>query len=469
MKKTRINININHDTRGKSETRASLSEVQQTLPASHKSSCLTNLMSEVASKANLTAAFKAVKRNKGAPGIDNITVKQVNDNLESIIAEIASTLKDQTYRPMPVRGVKIPKANGGSRQLGIPTVIDRIVQQAIAQVLSKIYDPTFSNSSYGFRPKRSANMAVKEASKIVKEGNVWVVDMDITKFFDQVNHDILMSKLAKTIGDKALLKLIRRFLTAGLMQDGICIARDEGTPQGGPLSPLLSNIYLHDLDKELERRGHRFCRYADDCNLYVKSERAAKRVMNSITKFLKDRLKLNVNKDKSSVDKVSKRQFLGFRLLNNADVTISKASLKKIKDKIRMITKRNRGISIEAMIKELNQVVRGWFHYFKDTKSKSLMEQIDCWIRRRIRCFRIKQRKRKYSIKTLLTSMEISQTDAWAIAMSKNGWWSKSLNHIVHRAMNLEWFNKLRLFSLSLEFGKHNNKTAVCDIACTVV
>jgi len=462
-------INSNHGPKSESETVAFGSEAQPTLLATGNSLYLTNLMNEIALIDNLKLAFKAVKRNKGAPGIDNISVMEVNDKLDAILRETSQALLDGSYRPCPVRGVQIPKSNGKLRQLGIPTVIDRMVQQAIAQILTLIYDPTFSESSYGFRPKRSANMAIKQASRFVAEGSVWVVDMDIEQFFDRVNHDILMSKLAKTIGDKPLLRLIRRFLTAGLMQDGICIVRDQGAPQGGPLSPLLSNILLHDLDKELERRGHKFCRYADDCNIYVKSEAAGKRVMTSITRFLKVRLKLTVNKDKSAVNKVQNRQFLGFRILNNADITVSEASLKKIKDKIRILTKRNRGISLFALIKELNQVIRGWYHYFKDTKSSNLMKQLDSWIRRKIRCFKIKQRKRKYSIKTMLASMEISQQDAWSVACSRKGWWGKSLNYVVHRAMNLEWFNKLGLFCLSLEFGKHNSKTAVCDNACTVV
>jgi len=431
---------IYHELRGQGETSASNLEVQPNLSASPNTLYLTNLMSEVALVANLRLAFKAVKRNKGAPGIDNMSVKEVNDNLEPILNELTLKLLDGTYRPCLVRGVQIPKENGKRRQLGIPTVIDRTVQQAIVQVLTKIYDPTFSNSSFGFRPKRSANMAVKTASNYVKEGNVWVVDIDLEQFFDRVNHDILMSKLAKTIADKALLRLIRRFLTAGLMQDGICKKRDEGTPQGGPLSPLLSNILLHSLDQELERRGHKFCRYADDCNIYVKSEVAAKRVLASISIFLKDRLKLTVNKDKSAASKV-----------------------------IRSLTKRNRGVSLELVIKELNQAIRGWYHYFKDTKSKSLMTYLDAWIRRRIRCFKLKQRKRKYAIKTMLTSMAANQQDAWAIACSNVGWWRKSLNRIVHKAMNLNWFYKIGLFSLSEAFGNHISKTAVCEIARTVV
>ena len=462
-------MKTNHGSKGESETVAFKNEAQLKLLATGNNLDLTNLMSEIAHINNLKLAFKAVKRNKGAPGIDKMSVSEVTDNLKTILQKISETLLDGSYRPCPVRGVQIPKSNGKLRQLGIPTVIDRIVQQAIAQILTKIYDPTFSESSYGFRPKRSANMAIKQASKFVDEGNIWVVDMDIEQFFDRVNHDILMSKLAKVISDKPLLKLIRRFLTVGLMQDGICKVREEGTPQGGPLSPLLSNILLHELDKELERRGHKFCRYADDCNIYIKSEAAGKRVMDSITKFLKVRLKLTVNKDKSAVSKVQDRQFLGFRILNNAEITISKASRKKFKDKIRRLTKRNRGISLIMLIKELNQTLRGWYHYFKDTKSTNLMKQLDSWIRRRIRCFRIKQRKRKHSIKTFLSAMNINQQDAWSIACARKGWWGKSLNYVVHRAMNHEWFNKLGLFSLSTEFGKHNSEIAVCDNACTVV
>jgi RNA-directed DNA polymerase len=426
-------------------------------------------MREIASFANLKSAFIAVKRNKGAPGIDNMSVSEVDQNLDPILNSLRTALLDGTYRPSPVKSVVIPKANGSTRQLGIPTVIDRVVQQAIAFILGKIYDPTFSDSSYGFRPRRSANMAIKAASGYVADDRIWCVDIDIEQFFDKVNHDILMSKLAKTISDKDLLRLIRRFLTAGLMQDGLIKARAQGAPQGGPLSPLLSNILLDSLDKELEKRGHKFCRYADDCNIYVQSKAAGIRVMTNITKFLKERLKLTVNQDKSAVALVQNRQFLGFRILNNADITISKISLKKIKDKIRILTKRNRGISLTQLIKELNRVIIGWYHYFKDTRSKSLMKELDCWIRRRIRCFKIKQRKRKYSIKTMLASMGISQQNAWSIAAAKGGWWSKSLNHIVHRAMNLDWFVKIGLFSLSLAFGKHNSKTAVCDIARTVV
>lgn len=464
-----VKITINHEPRGKGRTIASKIEESIHSLAIGEPNFQANLMNKVATTANLKLAFKAVKRNKGAPGIDNATIKQIDTNLDEHLQLLHASLLDGSYRPMAVRGVKIPKKDGKLRQLGIPTVIDRMVQQAIAQVLSPIFDPTFSNSSYGFRPKRSAHDAVKAASAFVKEGRNWVVDIDLEQFFDNVNHDKLMSTLAKTIKDKALLKLIRRCLTAGLMQDGLVQARGQGTPQGGPLSPLLSNIALADLDSELERRGHKFCRYADDCNIYVQSKSAAQRVMKSITQFIQVRLKLKVNSTKSAADKVAKRQFLGFRLYNEGKIAISKASLTKFKDTIRKLSKRNRGISLNKMVLELNQVVRGWFHYFKLAEHPTILKELDCWIRRRLRCYRIKQRKRKYSIKTMLSSMGESQQESWAIATSRQGWWGKSLNQVVHRAMGLKWFKELGLFVLHENFVNHKSKTAVCDNARTVV
>ena len=462
-------INITSEPRGNGSTCASGLEMYIPSLANGNPQNQANLMNKVASLANLKLAFKAVKRNKGAPGIDNITISQIEENLNEHLNQLQTSLTDGTFRPVAVRGVAIPKKGGKLRQLGIPTVIDRVVQQAIAQVLSPIFDPTFSNSSYGFRPKRSAHDAVKAASGFVKEGRSWVVDIDLEQFFDNVNHDKLMSKLAKTITDKSLLKLIRRFLSVGLMQDGLIKARAQGTPQGGPLSPLLSNIALADLDAELERRGHKFCRYADDCNIYVKSAEAAKRVMRSISSFIKVRLKLKVNSAKSAAAQVNKRQFLGFRLYKDGKVAITKDSVVKLKDKIRKITKRNRGISLNTMVIELNRVVRGWFHYFKLSEHPTILKELDCWIRRRLRCYRIKQRKRKYSIKTMLSSMGQNQQDSWAIACSRQGWWGKSLNQVVHRAMNLEWFKKLGLFALHEHFVIHKSKTAVCDNARTVV
>lgn len=274
------------------------------------------LMEQVCQRANLNQAYKRVKDNKGAPGVDGMTVDDLREWLSTHKDELIASLLDGTYKPQPVKGVRIPKSGGGIRQLGIPTVRDRLVQQAFLQVLTPILDPLFSKSSFGFRPGRGAHDALRQAQQYVEDGRTVVVDMDLEKFFDRVNHDILMARLARHVKDKRLLRITRAFLNSGMMQDGVCMARDEGTPQGGPLSPLLANLLLDDLDKELERRGHCFCRYADDCNIYVGSTKSGERVMESMTRFLEKRLKLRVNKEKSAVDYVSNRKFLGYRLLN---------------------------------------------------------------------------------------------------------------------------------------------------------
>jgi RNA-directed DNA polymerase len=284
----------------------------------HQRALTVSLMEQVCDPKNLLRAYRRVRSNKGKPGVDGMTVHELADWLRENTAALTASLLDGTYRPQPVRGVSIPKPGGGQRQLGIPVVVDRLIQQAILQVLDPIFDPTFSNSSYGFRPGRSPHMALEQARKYVaQEGREFVVDLDLEKFFDRVNHDILMSRIARRIGDKRLLLIIRRFLQAGLMQDGVCVARDEGTPQGGPLSPLLANLLLDDLDQLLESRGHRFCRYADDCNIYVQSLTAGQRVMESVTRFLEEKLKLRVNREKSAVAPVGERKFLGHRLLLN--------------------------------------------------------------------------------------------------------------------------------------------------------
>src|SRR5271169_958926 len=308
-------------------------------------------MDQIASSANLNQAYKRVKANRGAPGVDGMTV----DDLRSWIVEnkdaLITALLEGSYQPQPVRGVQIPKPGGGMRQLGIPTVVDRLVQQAIAQVLEPLLDPTFSASSFGFRPGRGAHDALRQAREYVADGREIVVDLDLEKFFDRVNHDILMSRLARRIGDKRLLRVIRRFLQAGMMADGVCSERHEGTPQGGPMSPLLANLLLDDLDKELERRGHRFCRYADDCNIYVRSLVAGERVMASVTSFLEDRLRLKVNRQKSAVAPVGERQFLGHRLGKRGTLGIGRKSLARAKDRLREITRRNRGdCSLERMV-----------------------------------------------------------------------------------------------------------------------
>ena len=463
---------MNHALSGEGNTLTAGCEAQQDQAAVQCNLGLANnqnLMAQVASLRNLKDAFLRVKRNKGAQGVDQISIDTFATNLNERLNEMRTALLKQWYKPMAVRGVDIPKADGKTRKLGIPTVQDRIVQQAIVQVLTPIIDPTFSNSSYGFRPKRSATGAIKQAKVYVEDGRKFVVDIDLEAFFDNVNHDIMMDRCAKHIQDKQLLKLIRKFLQAGMMQDGITQAREQGTPQGGPLSPLLSNILLDDLDKELEKRGHTFCRYADDCNIYVQSYKAGKRVMNSITQFLQKRLKLKINMSKSAVDTVKHRKFLGFRIQNWGALSIAPTSLKRIKDTIRRCTKRNRSVSLERVIKDLNRALLGWFHYFKWAKASSLFISLDAWIRRRLRCFRLKQRKRKYATMTFLRKQGVCQQQCWRLATSDKGWWRKSLNPVAHQAMDKAFFERLGLISLTALYVTHLTETAVCDIARTVV
>lgn len=440
---------VRHGRMGESDTGTQRLEEQQASTTLNDNRHLTtNLMAEVCSLSNLRKAYKQVKRNKGSAGVDGMTVQDMHDYFKTHIEELREMLMLGKYRPQSVLGIKIPKPGGGERQLGIPTVIDRVVQQAIAQVLSPWYEENFSESSYGFRPKRSAHDALKRASAYVREGYVWVVDLDLEKFFDRVNHDILMSKLAKQIGDKHLLRLIRRYLQTGIMQDGWLEQRQAGTPQGSPLSPLLSNIMLDELDKELERRGHRFCRYADDCNIYVQSERSGNRVMTSITRFLEQKLRLKVNTAKSAVALVNQRKFLGYRLQKDGGLSIAPESIQRLKDKIRVQTQRNRGRKFELIIKEVNQTLRGWLNYFKLSRSKSTLSGIDSWIRRKLRCYRLKQRKKGWSIITWLMGLGILEINARKIASSGKGWWRLSRTPALHRALNKAWFKSQKLMFL---------------------
>lgn len=409
-----------------------------------------SLMAQICEPSNLNRAFKQVKRNKGAAGIDGQSIDATSAYLrESNRAEqFRQQLLSGAYQPKAVRGVKIPKADGGSRQLGIPTVLDRVVQQAVAQVLNRIFEPIFSDSSYGFRAGRSAHQALEQARGYVAAGRHWVVDIDMEKYFDTVNHDKLMHSLSKQIADKKVLKLIRLFLQAGLLQDGVLINRQRGTPQGGPLSPLLANIVLDDLDKELERRGHSFCRYADDCNIYVCSQEAGERVLKSVSAFLERKLKLTVNTKKSACAKVEERQFLGYRLTSDGRLTIAPKSRATMRKKVRQLTKRNRGISLELVIHKLSQYLRGWQQYFRLARNKSWLKDIDSWIRRRLRCYRLKQRKRRFSVATWLQSLGIKEHHAWQLAMSRKGWWNNSRNPIANHAMTNQWFKDKGLYFL---------------------
>jgi RNA-directed DNA polymerase len=429
------------------------------------------LMEQICDSVNLNQAYRQVKANKGAPGVDGITIEMVKNYIAEHKEEILQSLLDVSYKPNLVRGVQIPKPDGSKRQLGIPTVLDRVIQQAILQVLEPLFEPKFSDSSYGFRPRRGAQMALKKAKEYVQSGYIYVVDMDLEKFFDRVNHDILMERLSRHIGDKRLLKIIRRYLEAGLLQDGIKINRELGMPQGGNLSPLLSNILLDELDKELESRGHKFCRYADDCNIYVKSIKAGERVLESVTNFLSKGLKLQVNKTKSEVAQVRERKFLGYSFRNDGDLRVAPQSLEKFKKRIRELTKRNRGRSLEDIVLTLNCYLNGWISYFKLSASTSVFRNLDSWIRRRLRCYRLKQRKRTYSIYKFLVELGVSVQESWKLAKSSKGWWRLSLSPNINMAMSNEWFKALGLVNLETKVLEFRNliKTAVCDNARTVV
>ena len=363
------------------------------------------LLKRILSRENMLLALQRVEKNKGSHGVDMMPVQNLRQHIVENWISIKEAILKGTYEPMPVRRVEIPKPDGGVRLLGIPTVTDRLIQQAIAQVLSRIYDPMFSEHSYGFRPNRSAHDAVRKAKGYIRDGYRWVVDMDLEKFFDRVNHDRLMNTLAKTIKEKPLLKLIRKYLQAGVMINGVVSSTEQGTPQGGPLSPLLSNIALDELDKELEKRGHKFVRYADDCNIYVKSKRAGERTMASVQRFIEGKLRLKVNEKKSAVDRPWKRKFLGFSFTSSEEpkVRIARESIKRMKKKVREITSRKMPYPMEYRIEKLNQYLIGWCGYFALADTKSIFGKLDSWIRRRLRmCLWKSWKKPKTRIRNLI-------------------------------------------------------------------
>ena len=410
-----------------------------------------NILEEVVDYGNLNKAFKQVKRNKGSGGIDEMDVEGLRQWMGTHIKGLCTELLTETYQVSPVRKAEIPKPDGGTRVLGIPTVKDRLVQQSIHQRLVLHYEPHFSEHSYGYRPNRNAHQGILQASEYIKEGKEWVVDIDLEKFFDKINHDRLMQRLSKGIGDKRLLRLINAYLKTGMMEGGLTEQRIAGTPQGSPLSPLLSNIVLDELDKELERRGHSFCRYADDCNIYVKSEKAGKRVMASIVKFIEGKLKLKVNQTKSGVRHCSKVKFLGYTLLPEGGVRVADKTIARLKGKVREITRRNRGVRFEQVIKELNDMIVGWTNYFNlANKWLSDIAHLDGWIRRKLRCYRLKQRGRRYSIYKFLRGLGIPEQTSWNIVMYSQGWWEMSKKSGVNQAMNLLWFSQQGLQSLKL-------------------
>jgi RNA-directed DNA polymerase len=388
------------------------------------------IMEDACERANLKEALRQVRGNKGSAGVDRMTVDQLGDYLKQHWPAIREQLLNGTCEPKPVRRVEIPKPDGGMRKLGIPTVLDRFIQQAVMQVLQKRWDPTFSQYSYGFRPRRSAHHAVAQAQRYIAQGYGWVIDLDLEKFFDRVNHDKLMGQIAKRVEDKRLLKLIRAFLNAGVMENGLVSPSVEGTPQGGPLSPLLSNLVLDELDRELECRGHRFVRYADDCNIYVRSERAGQRVMESISRFIKQKLKLKVNEAKSAVARPQERKFLGFSFTAGPDIkrTIALKSLERFKRRIREITRRAKGVSIKTTMEELVPYMRGWCGYFGFCETPEVLIALTRWVRLRLRAALWRQwktpRRRRAALIALRVSGELLNTAGsgrgpWNIARSK--------------------------------------------------
>jgi RNA-directed DNA polymerase len=410
-----------------------------------------DIMGRILEKTNLTTAFKRVKSNKGSAGIDGMPVGRLHSYLKQNWASIRTKLAEGTYRPMAVRRVDIPKPGGGTRQLGIPTVLDRFIQQAILQVLQPIWDSSFSDSSFGFRPGRSAHDAVRRVQLHIAAGNRWVVDLDLEKFFDRVNHDRLMARLAGRIADKRVLRLIRRYLQSGVMTDGMISPRREGTPQGGPLSPLLSNIVLDELDRELERRGHRFVRYADDCNIYVRSRRAGERVMSSVTCFIHKRLRLRVNRRKSAVD-IYYRSFLGFGFsIQKTGVIcfIAPESLIRFKNRVRLLTRRTRGVSLDHMIQELSVYLRGWKGYFGFINTKRKLRNLDGWIRRRIRCTLWKQLRTGTTRYKRLRALGVSHNPAMLGAGSHRGPWRMAV--ALQGALSTDRLSTMGLFQLAKE------------------
>ncbi len=408
-------------------------------------------MEAVVERDNLKKALARVRRNKGAPGVDGMTVDDLAGHLKDHCPEIGARLLDGTYRPQPVRRVEIPKASGGVRPLGIPTVLDRFIQQAVLQVLQRDWDPTFSEASYGFRPKRSAHQAVKRAQEHIGAGFKIVVDLDLEKFFDRVNHDVLMGLVAKRVTDRRLLKLIRGFLRAGVLESGLVGPTDEGTPQGGPLSPLLSNLMLDVLDKELEKRGHRFVRYADDCNIYVRSRRAGERVMASVTQFLDRRLKLKVNTAKSAVARPVARQFLGFSFTAGAQPKrrIAPQALARFKARVRGLTRCTKGANLARIVEELSRYLIGWRGYFGFCETPSVLRGLDQWIRRRLRAIAWRQWKRGRTRFAELRRRGIGKDLAAQTAGSPHGPWRLSNSPALAIALSNASFGTLGLASLA--------------------
>ena len=413
-----------------------------------------NILERIVEYGSLDKAYRQVRSNQGSSGIDGMEVEELRHWIGKNLKELQESILSGRYEVSAVRKVEIPKPGGGVRMLGIPTVKDRLIQQAIHQELNRYYEPWFSDHSYGFRTGRNPHQAILQASVYISEGKEWVVDIDLEKFFDKINHDRLMQRLSKGIGDKRLLRLINAYLKAGMMSDGLMEQRVAGTPQGSPLSPLLSNIVLDELDRELENRGLSFCRYADDCNIFVRSRKAGERVLKSLTNFIEKKLKLKVNPAKSGVRHCSEVKFLGYNIMQDGKIRVADKTIERFKTKVKEMTKRNRGVKFEQIVKELNAVITGWANYFRLANSwLSDIKELDRWIRRKLRCYRLKQCGRKYTIFKLLHGMGIAESTSWYVVLYTRGWWAMSNKQAVNIAMNLEWFSKMGLISIQSSMG----------------
>ncbi|MCR3761931.1 group II intron reverse transcriptase/maturase [Clostridium felsineum] len=410
-----------------------------------------NLLEKILDRQNMNFAYKRVKSNKGSHGVDGMKVDELLQYLKQNGKTLIASIFNGIYSPKAVRRVEIPKPNGGIRLLGIPTVVDRTIQQAIAQVLTPIFEKTFSENSYGFRPKRDAKQAIKKAKEYMEKGYKWVVDIDLEKYFDTVNHDKLMALVAREIKDKRVLKLIRLYLQSGVMINGVVFETEEGCPQGSPLSPLLSNIMLTELDRELEKRGHKFCRYADDNNIYVKSKKAGYRVMQSITKFIESKLKLKVNKDKSAVDRPWKRKFLGFTFYQwygKIGIRVHEKSVRKFKAKIKAITARSNALNMENRIIKLRQCIIGWLNYFRIADIRKLAKKLDEWIRRRLRMCLWKQWKKIKTKYDNLRKFGINNSKAWEFANTRKSYWRIANSPILATTLTNSYLEKIGYTSI---------------------
>lgn len=410
------------------------------------------LLEKIISKENLNEAFIRVKRNKGSHGIDKMGVDELLPYLKRHGEELKKSIADGSYKPNPVRRVEIPKDNGKTRPLGIPTVVDRVIQQAISQVLIPIFEKKFSENSYGFRPNRNAHQAILKCKEYMDEGYRWAVDIDLEKYFDTVNHDKLIGLIYKEVKDIRVIRLIRKYLNAGVMEKGLTTVTTEGVPQGGNLSPLLSNIMLHELDNELERRGLRFCRYADDCNVYVKSRKSAQRVMKSITKFIEEDLKLKVNKEKSKVDRPWKLKYLGYTFYpkkGEMGIRVHKVSIKKLKEKLKNLTGRSNGVSMEFRAMKLKQLIVGWISYFKLADMRSTLKELDEWLRRRIRLCYWKQWKKIKTKYDNLVKLGTTNWKAWEYANTRKGYWRISNSPILASTLTNKYLREQGFITLT--------------------